>query len=443
MSPGKTFRLILLLCQIFMIVPARAAEVLPESLELFVGDSRVLAVDSERVAVGNGKLLTVSPVSKGQLVLIGQAVGHTVLQVWLRDGTQHRIDVRVTSGDLASALESVRKLLLGIDGVEARVVGQRIVLEGDSPDARARERAAAITALYPGVVLDFLGKVGWETMVHIDVRIVEFRRGQLRELGIRWRDDINGPSAGVIADFATNSRFRTLPEEGGVPESAFNPLPARTPMRGYLGISTVLDSRIRALEQTGEATLVAEPRLSCRSGGSARFVAGGEIPIPVINSVGGTDVEFREYGVILDVKPVVDPSGAVLVRIETELSQVDNAQRVAGVPGLLKRRSSTDINVRSGETVVVAGLINHQRSLDDSGLPAVSRVPVAGRLFGVRGRRSEDSELVIFLTPRIESTGLGVEPAAPTAGEASSAAGLVERAQRRAQSIPRPIRKEP
>jgi pilus assembly protein CpaC len=412
---------------------------LPETLELFVGDSRVLAVESERVAVGNGKLLTVSPVSKDQLVLIGQAAGHTVLQIWLRDGRQHRIDVRITSGDLAAALESVRKLLTGIEGVEARLVGQRIVLEGDSPDGRARERAAAITTLYPGVVVDFLGKVGWETMVHIDVRIVEFRRGQLRELGIRWRDDINGPSAGVIADFATNTRFRSLPEEGTVAESAFNPLPSRTPLRGYLGISSVLDSRIRALEQSGEATLVAEPRLSCRSGGSARFVAGGEIPIPVVNSVGSTDVEYREYGVILDVKPVVDASGAVLVRIETELSQVDNAQRVAGIPGLLKRRSSTDINVRSGDTVVIAGLINHQRSIDDAGLPGVSRVPVAGRLFGVRGRRSEDSELVIFLTPRIESPTMTAEAVQP----APSTPGLVERARQRVQSIPRPIRKEP
>ena len=128
-----------------------------------------------------------------------------------------------------------------------------------------------------------------------------------------------------------------------------------------------------------------------------------DIPVPVTNSVGATDVEFREYGVILDIKPVADAQGAIFVRVETELSQVDNAQRVAGIPGLLKRRSVTDVNLRSGETVVIAGLANRQRSIDTSGVPALARVPVMGRLFGVRGNRADESELVIFLTPRIES----------------------------------------
>jgi pilus assembly protein CpaC len=104
------------------------------------------------------------------------------------------------------------------------------------------------------------------------------------------------------------------------------------------------------LEQGGEATVVAEPRLSCRSGGAARFVAGGEIPVPVVNGVGSTDVEYREYGVILDIKPIADASGAIFARIETELSQIDGAQRVNGVPGLLKRRSTTDVNVSAAPT---------------------------------------------------------------------------------------------
>ena len=372
-------------------------------INLFVGDSRVLEVATTRIAVGNGKVLSAAPVSPQQVVLIGQAPGSTVLQLWLRDGSQRRIEVVVTPSDLQATLRAVQGMLQGVEGVDARLAGQRILLEGDSADARARERAAAIAGIFPGVVIDFVGKLGWESMVHVDVRIVEFRRGRLRELGIRWRDEINGPSAGVIADFVHNDRFRVRPENDPIPEAAFDPLPARTAARAYLGVSAVLDSRLRALEETGEALLVAEPRLSCRSGGAARFVAGGEIPVPVTNSVGATDVEFREYGVILDIKPVADAQGAIFVRVETELSQVDNAQRVAGIPGLLKRRSVTDVNLRSGETVVIAGLANRQRSIDTSGVPALARVPVMGRLFGVRGNRADESELVIFLTPRIES----------------------------------------
>lgn len=395
-------------------------------INLFVGDSRVLDVATTRIAVGNGKVLSAAPVSAQQIVLIGQAPGSTVLQLWLRDGSQRRIEVIVTASDLQATLRAVQGMLQGIEGVEARLAGQRILLEGDSADARARERAAAIAGLFPGVVVDFVGKLGWENMVHVDVRIVEFRRGRLRELGIRWRDEISGPSAGVIADFVTNDRFRVRSENDPIPESAFDPLPARTAARAYLGVSTVLDSRLRALEETGEALLVAEPRLSCRSGGAARFVAGGEIPVPVTNSVGATDVEFREYGVILDVKPVADAQGAIFVRVETELSQVDNAQRVAGIPGLLKRRSVTDVNLRSGETVVIAGLANRQRSVDTSGVPALARIPVMGRLFGVRGKRADESELVIFLTPRIES-----------ADAPSDTPQLLQRTQERIESFGR------
>lgn len=395
--------------------PSVAPADLPSELRLFVGDSRVLDARTERVAVGNGKVVSVSPIGGAQLVLIGHATGSTVVQLWLRGGGMHRIAVHVAANDPAATLTVVEGLIQGVQGVRARLHGDRVVLEGDAADARARERAAAVAALYPGAVLDFVGKPGWEVMVHVDVRIVEFRRGGLRELGIRWRDEVDGPSAGVIADFLVNDRFRVLPPESRIPEDAFNPLPAKTGWRGYLGLSSVLDSRLRMLEQAGEATLVAEPRLSCRSGGSARFVAGGEIPVPVVNGVGATDVEYREYGVILDVKPVADASGAISARIETELSQIDPSQRVAGIPGLLKRRSVTDVNLRAGETLVIAGLASRLRSLDDSGIPGLTRVPVAGRLFGVRGRRSEDSEVVIFLTPRIAQpmSEQGVTSAAP------------------------------
>lgn len=409
---------------------ARAATTgLPGEIRLFVGDSRVLDVRTDRVAVGNGKIVSISPVGGSQLVLIGRAPGNTAVQLWLRGGGMHRITVQVAAHDLAATLTVVEGLLEGVSGVQARRRGDRIVLEGDAADARARERAAAVTALYPGVVLDFVGKPGWEVMVHFDVRIVELRRGGLRELGIRWRDEVDGPSAGVIADFLVNDRFRVLPPDSRIPEEAFNPLPAKTGWRGYLGLSSVLDSRLRMLEQTGEATLVAEPRLSCRSGGSARFVAGGEIPVPVVNGVGSTDVEYREYGVILDVKPVADASGAIAARIETELSQIDAAQRVAGIPGLLKRRSVTDVNLRTGETLVIAGLASRLRSLDDNGIPGLARVPVAGRLFGVRGRRSEDTEIVIFLTPRI------AQPVLDAPGDRSAAeddAALLRRARERA-----------
>jgi pilus assembly protein CpaC len=276
-----------------------------------------------------------------------------------------------------------------------------------------------------------VGKVGWENMIHFDVRIVEFRRGKLRDLGIRWRDDVNGPNAGVIADFLTNPRFRLAPADSGVPAGVTDGLPPRlSSAAAYLGLTTTLESRLRLLEQSGDASIVAEPTLSCRSGGAARFVAGGEIPVPVVNGVGSTTVEYREYGVILDVHPVADSAGAVFARIETELSDVDNAQRVLGVPGLLKRRSVTDINLLNGETLVIAGLTSKRTSSDVSGLPGLARIPAGGYLFGSRSRRRDDTEIVIFLTPRIiRPAAASVEPVDPNADALARGRTLIESAR--------------
>jgi pilus assembly protein CpaC len=367
--------------------------------------------------------VSVSPIGGQQLVLIGQTTGSTVVQLWLRGGGLHRMTVSVVASDLMATLSAVNELLQGTRGVTATLRGSRVVLEGDAADARARERAASVASLYPGTVLDFVAKPGWEVMVNVDVRIVEFRRGRLRELGIRWRDEMDGPSAGIIGDFLSNDRFRVTPPDSRIPAEAFDPLPGKTALRGYLGIASTLDSRLRMLEQGGEATVV----------------AGGEIPVPVVNGVGSTDVEYREYGVILDIKPIADASGAIFARIETELSQIDGAQRVNGVPGLLKRRSTTDVNLRSGETLVIAGLANRQRSTDDAGLPGLVRIPGAGRLFGTRGQRGEESEIVIFLTPRIAAP--AEAPAVPAGRGATMTetdAVLLERAQGRIEALRTP-----
>ena len=419
--------IVLLAC----VVQSSAA--IPARIDLFVGDSRVLDAEATRIAVGNGKLVSATLVSAGQFVLIGHAPGDTVVQLWLRDGSQRRLDVRVTASDLQASLLEIRRLLADVPGVSARVAGGRILLEGEIVDARPRARVSEVVKLFPETLVDLTSKPSAETLVHVDVKIVEFRQGQFRELGIRWRDDIAGPSAGVIADFVTNDRFRFVgPDTPAAPE-AFDGIPGHTTAKAYLGIATTLESRLRMLEQSGEALTVAEPRLSCRSGGHARFVAGGEIPVPVVNSVGSTDVEFREYGVILDIKPVVDTPGVVMLRVETEISQVDNAQRVAGIPGLLKRRSTTDIDLRHGDTVVIAGLMQRQRSRDTEGLPGVSRLPAVGRLFGVKGQRQDESEVVIFLTPRLESA----------TARSNDDADRLRRAQERIDSLGPTLRKSP
>lgn len=399
---GRMLRALVVVGIVLLGLGRATASVLPERLQLFVGESRTLAVTPVRMAVGNGRVLSVTLVERGQLLLVGESPGSTVLQLWLREGREARVTIDVVASNLESLLEDVRGLIAGSSGLSARIAAGRVVLEGEGLSAESRARAAAVASLYPALVLDFTGRLGAEATVQIDARIVELRRGSLRELGIRWRAETDGPTAGIVADIAVNDLFRPAPAEG---PAATIPTPQPGvriwPPRGYLGLATVLESRLALLEQRGQLAVLAEPSLSCRSGGSARFVSGGEIPIPVISGSGAADVEFREYGVILDVRPVIDSSGAIFARIETEISQVDDSQRVLGVPGLLKRRSATDVMLREGETLVLAGLVSQFDTRDRQAIPGLGRLPLAGRAFRADKRRRERTELVIFMTPRL------------------------------------------
>lgn len=374
---------------------------LPDRLALYVGETRTLAAAPTRMAVGNGRVVSVSVVDPRQLLLMGEAPGSSVLQLWFQDGREHRIVIDVAADNVAALLDEVRSLLGPDTPVATRIAAGRIVLEGEGLSAAARGRVAAVVGLFPQQVLDLTGRVGAELTIQIDARIVEMRTGRLRDLGVRWRSDVNGPNAAIIADLAVNNLFRPPVADAAAVTPPLQAADRVWPPRGYLGWSAVLDSRLALLEQQGLLRVVAEPSLSCRSGGAARFVSGGEFPIPVVGGNGSADVEFKEYGVILDVKPVVDPNGLILARVETELSQIDPSQTVLGVPGLLKRRSATDVTLREGETLVIAGLVSRLDANDRQTVPGLGRLPLAGRAFRADRRRAERSELVILLTPRL------------------------------------------
>ncbi len=350
------------------------AEPLPQTLDLSVGDTHLFSADVQRVAVGNGKLLSVSSPERGQLLLLAEAAGTTTLQLWFRDGQQQRIRVAIAELDLSWRLEQVRRLLDGTRNVTARVAGNHIVLEGEQVSDADLARAAAIAENQSGVVLNFVGKLAWEPMIQMDVRILEIRRDQVRELGLRWDSAAPGPVLGLTMGAGQAASF---------------------------GMSAQLASRLELLQRRGLAETVAEPTLSCRSGGTARFVSGGEVPIPVSDGLGTLNVQYKEYGVILEVRPRADASGAIFAEIDTELSQIDDAVRVQNFPGFVKRRSATAVNLRDGETLVVAGLLARERGRNRQAIPGFGNLPLAGALFSSTHRLERQTELLVIITPRI------------------------------------------
>lgn len=396
----KTF---ILLCWMSMCGLAQAGPGGEQTLELFSGEARVLPVSVNRIVVGNGKVISVSSIASNQLLVLAEGPGTSTLQLWLKDGSQQKMTVVVLEANLKQTLADIERLLSSVDNVKARIAGSKIVLEGEMVSDSDQERAQAIQKMYPDQVVNFVGKVGWEKMIYLDVKVLELTEQGSRDLGIRWDSQINGPHAGVLADIASNNLYRYVPEkeQSGLDFSNV-PLPNRVwPPKGFITLASLITSKINLLVQDGQAEVLAAPSLTTRSGSKARFVAGGEIPLPVQGAFGQTSVEFKEYGIILDVTPVTDKSGAIYAKVDVEVSSIDRSVAVLGIPGLLKRHSQSEFNSKDGETVVLNGLYSYERSGDTQKVPGLGGLPLIGGLFRNKGSSSSTREVAIIITPRI------------------------------------------
>ncbi|WP_368562949.1 type II and III secretion system protein family protein [Pseudoxanthomonas sp. UTMC 1351] len=384
--------------------PATAAQItpLPSQINLYMGQAVVHRVNAglKRIAVGSGEVVEVKNLGRRELVIIGSKPGDTSIHFWMQDGSQLDVPVHVRAGNAGNLADTVRTLMADVPGLQVHAVGDHVVMTGKELSGDVAGRIGALQKVYPQV-LNFTSTdpVGMRQMVLIDVQIMEFNRNSLEELGIRWDSVIDGPTGGLIKDFTTNDYFRTLPEG-----SPFDDLDLPTRISGtqaYFGIATSIASRINLLKNQGKAFLLASPQLSARSGGEAKFLVGGEVPIPVSSLFGQTQVEFKEYGIRLNIEPLVNANNEISTRFMAEVSRVDPSVSVDGIPGFITRRSESEINVRSGQTIVVSGLVDSSAAKTADKFPVLGEIPILGRLFRSDGFRGNRTDLVVFLTPRV------------------------------------------
>ena len=380
---------------------ARAANV--PDLELYAGEAKVLAYSPSRIAIGNGKIISASSLSAKQLLVLAESPGTTTLHLWLKGGGERILTVTVRESNLSATLEDVKRLLTSVENVTARVAGSKIVLEGELVSDANQEKVQAIQKMFPETVVNFIGKVGWEKMIYLDVKVLELTTKGSRDLGIRWDSAVNGPHAGIVADFYSNPAFRYVPDSAASGlDLADVALPGKIwPPKGFINLASLITSRINLLVQNGEAQVLAAPSLSTRSGSKARFVAGGEVPIPVAGAFGQTEVMMKEYGVILEVTPVTDKSGAIYAKVDVEVSSIDRSVTVLGIPGFLKRKSTAEFNARDGETVVLNGMYHYEASGDTQEVPALGKLPLLGGLFRNKTKVTAAREVAIIITPRL------------------------------------------
>lgn len=399
---SRTRRTILLsLLQIFMLIPCSQAQttVQPQVLNLAVGQAHILNESAiKRIVVGNGRIIQATALESKQVLIIPEAPGQSSLHLWNKAGHERQWLINVHSGDGQRALAEIQGFLGSSAGLVSKVVADKVIVEGSGLSEEQTRRLGELAKRYPQLV-DLSSKVAVERMISMDVRMVEVKREALRNIGVKWSGSAQGPSFGIIGDLHRSAGLTP----GGIAESVVG-LDIRrrvAPFLSNLSLVSSFSSMLNLLVQNGDAFILAEPQLSCRSGGSARMVAGGELPIPVSTGLGATSVQFKEYGVKFDVQPVVNDDLMISAKIATEISAINFDVMVRDIPGLTKRRAETEVNLRENETLVIAGLVSQEFSGHTDRVAGLGDLPILGPLFRSRLFRENKTELVVFITPRI------------------------------------------
>lgn len=390
----------------------RGSEATPQTgfaaeIEMFVGETRVIAEpNAGRLAVGNGKTLSAAVLDDREILLIANEVGVSSLHIWTRNGRNRRIRVTVMPGETARVTREIAAFLDAIPNARSSVVGNKVIVEGDGLSDRDLAKIDELARRYPQIV-NFTNRIGWEKMIVMDVRVVEFPITALKEIGLRWNATGGAAIGGIWTPFR---RGDDGPFQIDIQTGPDNAPPITNPAGAGLGVplpsslnvlsafNMGLNAQLDLMEQNGTATILAQPTLSTRSGTKATFLAGGEFPYSVSN-VNGTTVVFKPYGIRLDIEPRVDHNGVIRAKIMSEVSDIDTSVSTTAGPALRSRKTETEFNVMEGGTIVLSGLLRRDTSTSLDKVPFLGDIPVLGALFRSKRFQNNETELVVFVTP--------------------------------------------
>ena len=374
-------------------------------LTVLEGQSLLVEYDGvTRVAVGDGELVDVRVFQEqNEILLIALKPGTTDLRLWDGGGNPARFLLEVHGAETAGPIDPVQleEILGDIPGVDIRQIGESTVLRGRTHSISDYEYVQQTVNRYPNVVSHLRAPAfDREPTIMLQARLLEVRTSALKDLGVQWSEFAQGPVFGYLRDFANNDLYRltNAPDGGDLPFRVGG-------SQQFSGLSTSLTSTINLLMENGDARVLAEPTMTCVSGGSADFLAGGEVPIPVRDQFGTPSVQFKEFGIILKFSPLVDQDRFIRTDVQVEVSAVDQSIAVLDIPGFLTRKTNTRMNVEEGETMVIAGLVSREDAKNVSKVPGLGQIPIIGELFKSRQFRKQQSELVVLVTPYIVDSG--------------------------------------
>ncbi len=373
------------------------------TVKVAVAQPRTLRADASfsEIVVGDPDIAVVTPLTDRSFYVVGTKQGGTGVALYNESKELvGMLDIEV-GPDTAKLNRALTENLADSD-VRATTANGRVVLSGEARSPVAAEKARSIAKQFDEEAIDST-TVKASTQVQLEVRFIEASRRKDKELAAslfanKQNGLFNGSTNGLLGGAISNSLI-----SGALP---FGQLLGRLIDHGIS-----VDLLVQALEQKGVARRLAEPNLVALSGDTASFLAGGEFPVPVAADDGKVTVEFKKFGVGLDFTPTVLDNGLINLQIAPEVSQIDPTASVRfnniEIPGLVVRRAKTTVELRDGQSFVMAGLLQSNSNYDVRKFPWLGDIPILGLLFRSSSYRKQETDLVIIVTPRL------VKPLAP------------------------------
>ena len=393
-----------------------------------------MPVDNARLI--NDDIATVNTVTPFQLVLTGNSFGTTQLICSFNGNGQKVFDVAVDL-ELDRLAASIRGAVPQAK-VTVHSLLDAVVLTGTAPDTASAERIQEIAGIFSERVINHLEVAGTQQVL-LRCTVAEVNRTATRQLGFNgWIAGDNTPSAFGLSNIGGVNPSNISAVEGslvsppqalpGTTEAAIaglvpftmgdNPVSATTTLS--VGFPQVpMQIFIQALRENGLLRVLAEPNLVSISGQPANFLAGGEIPIPVDQGSNGISLEYKEFGVKLEFTPTVLNEGQIRLKVRPSISELDYANAVTLssvlIPAISSRTVETLVEVGSGETIAIGGLLSEKLRGTASKVPGLGDIPVLGALFSSVEYQSEESELVVLVTPELVAP-ISPQQVSPTPG---------------------------
>lgn len=401
-----------------------------ERLEMTVNTSRILTLDQKipLAQVNNPEILELTALSPNQIQILAKRAGVTQVNLWDEQNQIHTVDV-IVYGD-AQELTLLLQSQFPTASLKVIPLSNSVLISGVVDDPNHVQRIVAIAEDYYPRVQNHITVAGVQQVL-LQVRVMEVSRTKLRSLGIDFADltrtgDFVGQSVSGLLAASSGATFDAT-GGGMLPAAATGPTGGQTFQFGIVEPGNSFFGVIEALQQKNLAKILAEPNLVTVSGRPAFFNVGGEFPILVPQSLGTVSIQFRRFGTQVDFVPIVMGNGIIRLEVRPRVSEPDSTLSVVingtNVPALKVREVETGVEMRAGQTLAIAGLVQNRLEASSRGLPFLSDLPWIGAVFGRRREQTNEIELLILVTPQlveamdpcdVPPSGPGLDTANPT-----------------------------